>query len=227
MADRQIWVCIPTAQRDHVPGVLEKWAAQGYKIALWCDPGQLRDDLTMALLLIGGYPGVWRAWNALAKASFAVGADVVVLAGDDMTPDPNLNAQQVAERYFKHFPNGEGVYQPTGDKQGELINGEWNSRRICGSPWIGKEWALRAYSGEGPVNGEYNAFYADEELLEMAKHYRRLVQDDEVTQNHLHWSWGHLPRQDYHQRNQQKWLKDKELFMARKAVGKMGEFLCD
>jgi hypothetical protein len=227
MADRQVWVCIPTAQKKHVPGILEKWDKAGYQIALWVDPGPTIDNLTCGLLMMGGYPGVWRAWNALAKACFAVGADVVVLAGDDMEPDPNKNAQEIAAEYFGRFPKGDGVMQPCGDPQGmdfdsnrpELKEKIPAAARICGSPWIGKSWGLLHNDGEGPVNGNYYAFYADEELKLVAEKMGLLWMRPDLSQFHLHWSWQHLPRRTYHERNQKRWAEDKAIFEARKKAG--------
>ena len=36
---RDVWVAIPTAQKSHVPAQLRKWQDQGYKLALFVDPG--------------------------------------------------------------------------------------------------------------------------------------------------------------------------------------------
>jgi hypothetical protein len=215
-------VCIPTALKGHVSEQLRKWVNKGYRIALFVDPGPVDlEEIPVGLLIMANYPGVWRAWNALAKAVMACGADVCVLAGDDMDPDPKLDAQDIAERYFSHFERGQGVYQPTGDNQGELIGGKWNSQRICGSPWVGREWCERAYLGKGPVDGRFWAFYADELMKEVAEQHDLLVQDDEVQQWHRHWSWpkNGLPKQPYHDRNQKEWFKDKEIFLASKAAG--------
>lgn len=218
MAD--VWVLIPTAQKLHVPQVLQKWATRGYKIGIFVDPGPVDlGDVPLGLLMMGSYPGVWRAWNALAKAAFACSADVVVLAGDDMEPDPMKDAQELAREYLQRFPDGFGIMQPCGDPQGDRINGVPNSGRICGSPWIGRAWAERAYGGRGPVNGNYIAFYADEELKIVAERFNALWMRPDVSQFHLHWSWGHLPKQDYHERNQKSWTHDKEKFDHQVAEG--------
>lgn len=212
-----VYVLMPTAQKAHVPEVLGKWRDMGYKIGLFCDPGFVKVQHDMLIQM--PYPGVWKAWNMLAKAAFANNADVVVLAGDDMLPDPIRSAQVLAVEYLERFPTGFGIMQPTGDTQGEKIGEQYNAGRICGSPWFGKRWCLDGYGGEGPVNGNYTAFYADEELQIIASGLGRLWQRPEVSQLHLHWSWGHLPKQEYHDRNQKHWEADKALFDKRKVEG--------
>ncbi len=218
----KVWVLIPTALKDHVFAQLEKWRKQGYKIALLTDglSGHPVPEQEWVLgacdLLINcdEYPGVWQAWNILAQAARRLGADVCVLAGDDMDPDPNKDAETIAAEYLAHFPDGFGVMQPCGDIQGDMINGVPNSGRICGSPWVGKGWIRRSYQGRGPVNAMYSAFYADEELKLVAEKLGVLWMRPDLSQFHRHWSWGHLPRQEYHERNQARWAEDKGIFDA-------------
>lgn len=204
-----VYVLIPTVLKQHALQIIEMWKAKGYKVGLFVDPGQ---DAKCELLIRGAYPGVWNAWNALARAAVACGADVCVLAGDDMEPDPNHTAQEVAEAYFRRFPAGDGVLQPCGDPQGMDDSGKPAAARICGSPWIGREWIKRAYQGNGPVDGKYNAFYADESLYHVAQKLGKLWMDPTLSQFHRHWSWGHLPRQSYHERNQRRWAEDRAMF---------------
>jgi hypothetical protein len=221
---REVYVCVPTALKAHVPEQLKKWANQGYKIALFVDPGPVDlGDIPIALLMMGTYPGIWRAWNALAKAVMACGADVAVLIGDDMDPDPNKNAQELAEEYLARFPEGFGVMQPCGDPQGMGLDTNSASKesvpaaaRICGSPWVGRGWVHRAYWGEGPVNGNYWAFYSDEEMKLVAERRGLLWMRPDVSQFHRHWSWQHMPKQPYHERNQKRWEADKALFESRR-----------
>jgi hypothetical protein len=107
-----------------------------------------------------------------------------------------------------------GVMQPTGDRWGEgrctTCNGvgKWNGPnmrgdycddcqgsgrsatidRIAGSPWIGREFARRAYHGGGPL---YNGFYhnfADEHLQCIARKLGVFWQRRDLTQEHRHWA---------------------------------------
>lgn len=219
MSDRQVWVCVPTAQREHVNGQLSKWRERGYRIATLVNEA-LKLEITGPHMNIWTpeYPGVWRSWNILAKAVMAHGADVCVLAGDDMDPDPNHSAQEIAAQFLERFPDGYGVMQPCGDPQGDLIDGWRNAGRICGSPWVGRRWVELAYSGYGPVCDLYSAFYADEELLNLAGNRGVLWRREDLSQFHRHWSWGHLPKRGYHDRNQEQWEKDQQLFEHRRTL---------
>ena len=177
---------------------------------MWVDFTPSQEIHQFAELKIQGpYPGVWKAWNALAHTALKLGADVCVLAGDDMDPDPSKYADEIALQYLVRFPDGDGVMQPCGDPQG---NGA--AQRICGSPWVGRKWIQE----RGPVCDLYTAFYADEELKLVAEKAGKLWMRPDLTQYHRHWSWGHQPRQDYHERNQESWVADKELFEKRKEV---------
>lgn len=225
---RNVWVLIPTALKEHVWDHFAKWRTQGYKIGLLtdafaCPSGDPRRQRAIEasdmLIDCATYPNVWKSWNMLAKAVMAWGADVCVMIGDDMDPDPLKSAQEIAEEYLARFPDGYGVMQPCGDPQGMDSSGLPAAARICGSPWVGRRWVNDAYRGNGPVCGEYNAFYADEEMKLKAEKLGVLWMRSELTQFHHHWSWGHLQRQEYHVRNNKKWNDDKALFEKRKEEG--------
>jgi hypothetical protein len=212
-------VLIPTAQRSHANEALQKWRAAGYTVAVFVDPGPLTVS-AFDWMIQAPYPGVWRAWNALARAAIAMGADTCFLVGDDMDPPREYSADEIRAQYLERFPDGMGVMQGTGDRQGGLIAGKWASQRICGSPFVGRAWIQQAYLGNGPVDGRYEAFYADESLLHVAQRLGVLWQREDVTIFHRHWSFGALPRQDYHLRNDRNsWSKDKALFEASLAAG--------
>jgi hypothetical protein len=213
----QVWVTMPTACAEHSWAAFEAWKKQGYLLSVFTDPGKV---VPMADLMINAkYPGVWNACNALAKAVVALGADVCVFAGDDMRPDPKHSPQEIALQYLQRFPTGYGIMQPCGDKQGSLIEGKWNSARIIGSGWFGKEWIRRAYKGNGPTDGRYWHFYADEDLYEVSKKLGVLWMREDLIQDHLHWSFGRTKKQGYHQNNQAHWNRDKAIFNANKAKG--------
>lgn len=221
MDNTKPWVLIPTALKNHTYAHISKWRMRGYNTGLFIDRGSemASSAQTADLLISTQYPGVWRAWNILAKAAVGLGAEVCVLAGDDMDPDPRLTGPEIMKEYKDHFPHLDGVMQPCGDPQGKDGSGVPAAARICGSPWVGKEWINYSYLFDGPVNANYQAFYADEELLHYVKRKDRLWMRPDLTQFHHHWSWGHLPRQDYHFRNQLLWQKDKDLFEQRQKAG--------
>ena len=222
MDNTKPWVLIPTALRTHALGHISVWYSAGYNVGLFVDNDAYIDEDVRGyshLLVAAEYPGVWKAWNILAKAAIGLGAQVCVLAGDDMDPDEHWSGPKIMAEYIGHFPILDGVMQPCGDPQGKDANGVPAAARICGSPWVGQEWIERAYLGRGPVNSDYNAFYADEELLHYATRRGKLWMRPELVQFHHHWSFGHLPRQDYHERNQLTWQQDKDLFEARQKAG--------
>lgn len=217
--DSRVHVLIPTAQRSHANAILRKWRAAGYCVGVFIDPGQIRLD-SFDWMIQAPYPGVWRAWNALARAAVAMGAEACFLVGDDMEPPRECSPSELYSQFYDRFPSGFGVMQGTGDHQGDVIDGKFASQRICGSPFIGASWVKYAYRGNGPVDGRYEAFYADESLLHVARQRGVLWQRDDVCIFHNHWSWGHLPRQDYHHRNDRNsWVKDKTLFEESLAAG--------
>lgn len=217
-----VWAVMPSAQAAHVPEQLNKWRDAGYTLGLMIDPGPTKVPLRMGkseMLIECPYPGVWTAWNLLAKAAIVHGADVVVMLGDDMDPDPNKNAQVIAGEYLHRFPTGFGVMQPCGDPQGEMIDGKRNAARVCGSPWVGKGWVNRSYRGNGPVCDQYKRFYADEELPIVAEKLGALWWRPDLMQFHRHWSWGHMAKQDYHERDSHLMHPDRELFFSRRDAG--------
>lgn len=222
MSKLKVWAVMPSAQAAHVPEQLDKWQAAGYTLGVMVDPGKLKLDLGLRdqdMLIQCPYPGVWKAWNLLAKAAVAHGADAVVMLGDDMDPDPTKDAQTIAQEYLHRFPDGFGVMQPCGDPQGELIDGKRNAARICGSPWVGRGWITRAYMGYGPVCDEYKRFYADEELPLIAQRLGVMWWRLDLMQYHRHWSWGHMKKQDYHERDSGLFKPDRDVFNRRRAEG--------
>jgi hypothetical protein len=76
-----------------------------------------------------------------------------------------------------------GVMQPTGDR---FANGSID--KICGSAWIGREFAQRMYQGNGPLWHEYTRFWMDEELQAVAIQYGVFQQRRDLI--HLHRWYG-------------------------------------
>ena len=75
--------------------------------------------------------------------------------------------------------------------------------RICGSPWIGREFALRINGGKGPWWPEYRHNWADEELQCVAKSLGVLWQRRDLTHYH-----------DHARRNGGKWQEHQRWFDA-------------
>jgi len=149
-----------------------------------------------------------------------------------------------------------GVMQPTGDRWGEgsctTCGGRgWYNRilregptytncedcsgsgrsalldRICGSPWLGRDFCRRANGGRGPLNEAYFHNFADEELQCVARKLGVLWQRRDLIHYHQH--WARTSRGD--RENEPAWAKaindpklsdwerSKTLFAERKAAG--------
>src|ERR1017187_1683759 len=83
---------------------LSRWREMGYKIALW------RDDMNFPYgvadyIEAGPYAGYAASVNALASEVLRVdeSCDWLVAAGDDMLPDPNKRADEIAAECSEHF----------------------------------------------------------------------------------------------------------------------------
>ena len=238
-----VWLTIPSKRPPEEAGrVLKLWRERGYKIALWRDeiPNFACDFWTS-----GGpnYPGYAKAVNALIEDLVKEYSDAewFIAAGDDVEPDPNHSAEEIAAQCADHFEgmfnesaklcqgwSSEerarihldraisktlGVMQPTGDRWGEDRNshayrphltrgccvqcGMFEDApghlvgayidRVCGSAWIGREFATRMYHGNGPLWPEYTHMFVDEELQLVAQKMGVLWQRPDLTQYHDHW----------------------------------------
>jgi hypothetical protein len=177
------WFCIPSARPTAEANViLRKWKDRGYCVALWRDSDQ--DAPVHDLLLTGPYPGYARATNAVIAAALARDQQCswVVCGGDDIEPDSNFSPEEIASQCQDHFQSSFGVMQPTGDR---WANGSID--RICGSPWIGREFCERAYSGAGPFFEGYRHMFVDEELQHVAQRLGAFQQRRDLIHLHRHW----------------------------------------
>ena len=216
-----VWVAFPTCNAERARAAIAAWSEQGYHVAILTDDrdatGYATRDMPDLHIHVDAYPGYFRSVNALAKAILAVDpkASCVVAAADDMLPDQNMRAEEIAEEYIERFPLGYGVMQPWGD----TLEG---TDRIAGSPWFGRAWIKQAYRGEGPLCPEYSAFYGDEELLNVAQKLGVFWGRRDLTQEHHHWvRYGRETKTDYQQRNSDKYFaSDRRTFNRRVAEGR-------
>jgi len=219
------YVCFPSAKIARGVECANAWVARGYIPVVMLDKPPQDNEwpkfdggivmTTPSMPFLGYYKTI----NSICCMAFEHGADLVTCIGDDQTPDPYKNAQEIAEIYFNRFQDGFGVMQSSGDPQGRDAHGIPAAARICGSPTFGIEWYMRAYGGRGAFCSDYKSFYADEDLWNVAGLCGRLYMNPNLTIFHNHWSWGHMKREDYHERAQQNWTRDKALFFYRKAEG--------
>lgn len=204
------------------------WAERGYVPCVGVDSVEdleairkaVEPNRYVATLFIydNGFPGYYKVINGLVEHAFNCGADLVTVGGDDQLPPP-VPSCVVSDIYFDRFPNGDGIMQCAGDKQGELIGGLHNAARICGSPTFGKGWYKNAFGGAGPFgNFGFKSFYCDELLKEVSERLGLLWMNFDLTIDHVHWAFGRAPRQDYHVRAEGNWNHDKEIFDKLKAA---------
>lgn len=245
-----VWLTIPSSRPPATANpVLQKWRDMGYKIALWtdstgdwmskiCDDGTAHPD----------YPGYAAAVNGLIAHVRTIdsSAEWFVIGGDDTLPDPDHTAHEIAAdcgahfaKMFKNaqgrqypFPANCGVMQPTGDR---YAGGQID--RICGSAWIGREFAKRVNQGRGPLWPEYTHMFVDQELQEVAQRLGVLWQRPDLTQIHMQYCresaaldagvvQAPVPEHILHDGyTPEHWVKYETLFLKRKAEGFLGSEL--
>jgi hypothetical protein len=220
-----VWYAIPTKKQPHeVAEAIRPWQDMGYKVALFRDIGDPQVDAD--LVIKGVYTGYPNAVNALCRSILSdqkrqAYVQFIVTGGDDMFPDPDADPQIVAEECIDHFGNTFGVMQPTGDNWMVDENGVPACAKICGSPWMGREFIERINGGEGPIWHEYFHFFEDQEMLDVTQKLGILWQRKDLVHYHNHWlrQSGIRERPAYLQRAQLNWNDAKILFERRKAAG--------
>jgi len=216
----------------------------GYNIALWLELGTPTPP-GCAFAIHREYPGYAVAVNTIIEelcSSDGWGNDPqwFVIGGDDTLPDPNKRADEIAaecSEYFRVYGKRGtgptfGVMQPTGDRFAE---GQID--RICGSAWIGREFAKRVYKGNGPLYSEYTHMFVDQELQEIALKWHVLWQRPDLVQLHMCYTRespaidsgyvqarqpAHITHDGYTQAH---WDKYQKIFNERKAAGFPGSEL--
>ncbi len=110
-----VWVCVPSARPPAEQAAwAAKWRTQGYSIAIWRDGGE-RSEIDYDFCQVGEYPGYAQATNALIKwvIDNDSSCDWCVAGGDDVYPDPNLRADEIAAQCSRHFSGAfECCYPP-------------------------------------------------------------------------------------------------------------------
>ncbi len=205
----EVWFAIPSASVDRCRENLPKWREMGYRIAIL--QNRQRADIPADIVQWSDtYPGWGESINILCRDIIPASADIVVSGGDDMLPDPNKPAAQLAAEYFDRFPSGMGVMQPAGD------DFMW-SKNYCGSPWFARPFFTTMYRGRGPMHGGYRHNWADYELYWVARCRKMLWMRDDATQYHAHFTRDGSQRPDWWQREVGDTdQRDCELFLSRK-----------
>lgn len=204
-----VWVTVPSARPvEHVRKWAAAWRERGYRVAIWRDPGHGIAIDNVDFIVSDTYPGYARAVNHLTHHILREDTECnwVVTGGDDVYPDSHTADEIALEcgRYFwikwqddltldlqkmKTF----GVMQPTGHRWGEhTSHPDPRLRsayidRICGSPFMGREFCLRMNKGKGPFHPGFTHMHGDECLFEVAKKLGVLWQRRDLTHDHRHW----------------------------------------
>lgn len=213
---------IPTANADLATERLARWKARGYGTAVLANGPAYQAAVGNAdrVFRCETYPGWARSVNILCSN---LTADIVITGGDDMDPDPKADPQQVAREFVEHFGGLYGVMQPTGDRWGENESATSPSgpvsERICGSPWMGREFYTRWNGGLGPLWPAYVHNFADEELCETLKLHGLLWQRRDLTHHHDHWLRTGRRMPDYMRAPMAAWDRDQKLLRQRKRTG--------
>ncbi len=184
-----VFLAIPSAlPADRCNANLLIWRTRGYKLAIFRDIGD--EPVNAELQVFAPYLGYPHAANLLCRAVFAAFEDVnfCVNAGDDMTP-ADIPADEIERAALAHFGGTMGVLQPTGDPFGMDRFGRSAAERICGSPWLGRDFVA---SRNGRVFSEsYRHFFADEQLYDELIGTPLLWQNKSLEQRHNHYHRTH------------------------------------
>ncbi len=237
-----VWVCVPSARPvAEVREWAAKWHERGYKVAIWRDQGA-SCDLLYDFCQVGDYPGYAQATNALINwvLDNDSSCDWVVAGGDDVFPDQAHTAEEIAAQcsgYFQVWNKQErktedgptfGVMQPTGDPWGETeswaikslpVGRRRSIERICGSPWLGREYCRRVNGGRGPLWPEYFHNWVDEECQEVAIKLGVFWQRPDLTHYHDNPLRHGKPRPTHLSGVDAEYVRSKPLFDRRKAQG--------
>jgi hypothetical protein len=207
-----IYVVWPTVNIDKTKDMIGLWKEFGYKVSILLNPPHKNTDLLEAdrVIVQNEWKGFTTAANILCKET---PGDIIVVAGDDLYPDPNHTAQEIGEDFIKRFPDLNGLMQPIGDKYG-------CTHKCAVSPWIGRKFIETAYNGKGPYWEEYYHYFSDEELQSYATKMRVFQQREDLIQYHDHWQRKeNAKRPPYLMKAKSLWAQNKKLFEERLAKG--------
>lgn len=208
-----VFVAWPTCNVYRSNQNAERWHAAGYKVAVASDlePNTARSiKASVPVLHINRYEGYWKAMNALCHGLVQqFKADVVVCASDGIHPHKGIRGHDLASIFAAKFSNGYGVMQPVGDTWSptETASGTqaWAQHRMhatrpsnqrCESPWIGRK-LIEDIGEDGPFCPDYDQYFADHELHDIAQKRGVLFKTPMVAQYSEHWAAGRKPISGY------------------------------
>lgn len=227
-----VWFTIPSARpADQARACIASWRSFGYKTAIFRDnPDPPECPIDADITIIGPYGGYAEASNRVIREvrDRDPHATWFVCGGDDVFPEAAKTADIIAAECSAHFRGTFGVMQPTGDRWGDNNPGPWPKGsayidRVCGSPWLGREFCERMYGGKGPWCELYRHMFVDEELQNVAVRVGVLWQRRDLT--HFHNNWGlegdtaKMPEFLREVNSPKHWQDSKMLFESRRRAG--------
>jgi len=211
-----VWYVVPSKRPvEEAHACLSKWIQHGYQVMIQRDPNDA--EVKDVENIVRPYQGYSDAVNHLVAQVIQkdLYADWIVTGGDDIDPDLNHSAEEIAAECSAHFNGTFGVMQPIGDKWRCDIS------RICGNPWMGRDFCQRINQGRGPMWPEYFHMRNDEEMQEVTLKLGVLWQRPDLSQFHHHWmrESGSAPVFLARANSQSNWDEMGAIFFARKAKG--------
>lgn len=223
-----VWLTIPSKKRAaEAEQILGMWRNRGYRLAIWRDDGD--EPVSCDLMKQGRYPGYARACVQLIHAVIEREQDAewFICAGDDIEPDQNHQAEEIAAQCRNYFNGTFGVMQPTGDRWGDGLTGAYIDR-VAGSAWFGRDYCLSTYGGWGPLYEGYHHMFVDEEAQRVAEAHGCFWQRPDLIHLHRHWARQAngglnaskaMPSYLKHVNSPEHWAEASRLFQARVAAG--------
>jgi len=193
------------------------WRDMGYGVASIRDHPDLDLDF---LLTLSEWRGVWTATNILAAHVLEQDPEcqVIVAAGDDVWPDHAKRADEIADEFVEHFHGTLGVMQPVA----AVIRGH---KRLCWSPWLGREWCQRAFLGLGPTERRFFHYFGDSYLYLVAERLGLLWECRHLAHDHRNWKVLKTARPPHLLQAANRWGRDRQLFDWLVAAGFPGSGL--
>lgn len=203
--------CIPTINAPQCGATFAKWHRMGYLTAALIDGSTPQPDDCDLCVHVDEYRGWPAATNELLHRALInwPQSQWFIAGGDDIDPDTRLRAEDIALQCEFHFHGTMGVMQPTGDRWDTDASGRSASERICGSPWLGRDFVLR---WKGPFEERFWHMFADELLKRQTEACGLLWQCRDFTHFHRHPARMKTMTPAYMQRNNSHWESDKATF---------------
>ncbi len=195
----------PTACAKRGQLACNSWQAMGYKVAVLQTAEQLPVQADLRLQT-DGFPGYPAAINMLAERQ-ASRASALVLAHDDITPDPTQHASQILHSFRTHFADLNGVMLPHGNATSGQSQGVW----------VGRAWAQSQATLLDPAISNR---WAEAWLCSQASAHNRLWINQNIHQAHQHWSISNTARPSFWTQSVGRWLVSDTLSFLQRLASK-------